>query len=222
MSKNLELQLHLVHDEKIDFGSFVAATRVEFRKMALYLVRRWTPPEWFTLEDIEQELYLGAWKYIWRFDPTRGKSISNFVTYNAIQHAKTALHVARGVTISGSPDRKVSNIETPLSMFGEEGDGEALMSVILGEAPQAEEALIEHEDRKAACKVALRACESQQERYVVLAIREAKSVDGASRVLYDDIDNRIDLRLSSEAHAERFVKRHAIAVVQRMSQTSVM
>lgn len=220
---NLEEMLVLVHGKRIDFGTFVAKTRLEFHKLACTLMRRWRSPEWFTTEDVEQELYFGASKYIWKYDVKRskGKSIQKFVVYNAMSHAKRQLHMARGVTISGSPDRKVSKIEMPLTYFGDDGEGMALLESILAETPKAEDALIAEEDRKAAVALVLKACDTEKERLVVLAIGEAGSLDAAGRLLYDDFDQRIMLRLPSEEHADRFVHRRASAVASRLGASVI-
>lgn len=215
---NLEEMLVLVRDKRIDFGTFVKNTKTEFLRLAANLLRRWRSPEWFTAEDVQQELLVGAWKYIWKFDVKRSKgmSLSRYVVYNAMAHAKTQLHKARGVTISGSPDRKVSKIETPLTFFGDDGEGYNLIESILAETPKAEDALADEQERKAAVTKALKACETPRERYVVLAIREAGSLDAAGSLLYDDFEHRIALRLPSGEHAHRFVHRQARAVAARI------
>ncbi len=224
-TKNLRALLWLVRSGEINFEEFVTRTRKEYRQMAAYLLGRWVSPVWFNIEDVEQELYLGTWHFVWEYDETRAISkktkkvipIDRYVVYNAMSKAKTQLHLARGVTISGSPDRKRSVIETPLTAFGEgDGEGEALMAMILAEEAVAETALIAEQARKKAVTATLKACESSRERYTVLAIREAGSLDAAGRLLYDDIDHRIALRLNSEQHAERFVSRHARAVAFRI------
>lgn len=222
---NLERMLTLVRDEHIDFATFVSKTRTEFERMARHLLRRWAAPEWFTLEDLEQELYLGAWKYIPRYNASHGVTFSRYIVFNAMASAKAYLHKARGVTLSGvgaaHPDRKTSHIETPLTFFGENGEGESLMNAIMSESPRAEDALIANEERRAAVQMALGACATRKERYAVLAIREAGGLDGAADVLYEDIDHRIDLRLHSEAHADRFVLRNARAVARRLAEATV-
>lgn len=221
MKSNLESKLLALKEGQVDFGDFVTTTRREFRAMATHLLRRWAAPEWFTLDDAEQELYIGAWDYVWKFEPSYGTPLARFVVYNAMGQAKRALHLARGVTISGSPDRKKSQFETPLSFFGSDGEGEALMESILGKPDTStslvEDELIADQERRRTIMTALTACENSKERYAVLAIREAGSLDGAARVLYDDIDHRIALRLASEEHADRFVRRQALAVAQRIS-----
>lgn len=211
---NLEKMLRLVRDEQITFAEFVTKTRTEFERMARHLLRRWASPEWFTIDDLVQELYVGAWKYIWRYDPKYGVSLARYIVFNSMSAAKAHLHKSRGVTISGSPDKKVSNIESPISSLGE--SGEAIIDSILSTLPAAEELLIEEEERSRAVQKALFACETPKERYAVLAIREAGGLDDAGRVLYDDIDHRIDLRLHSEEHADRFILRQARAIALRL------
>lgn len=222
MRSNLETMLRRVRDEEIGFGDFVAGTRTEFRRMALHLMRRWKTPEWLVVEDVEQELYLGAWRFVPRFDPAKGKSLARYVVFNAMSEAKREMHRARGVTIHGNPDRRVSRFEVPVSHLGaEEGDGEALTEVLLAESPEAEDAMIATQRVRRSATEALWACATPRERTAVLAIREAGSLDKAGLVLYDDVDLRIANRLGSEEQAERFIQKHAGAVAQRIAQCVV-
>lgn len=221
---NLENMLWMLRDGKVDFGAFVVATRGEYRALARSLLRRWPSPEWFTAEDLEQELYLGTWRQVWGyagadggfvdFDPSRGVAFSRWIVFGAMCGAKRALHKARGVTISGSPDRKVSQLETPASLLGEEGV--ALLDSILAQPAEAEAEIIRVQETRRAATRALRVCETSKERYAVLAIREAGSLDGAGRVLYDDVEHRTTLRLGCESAAERFVSKHAGQVARRI------
>lgn len=220
VGSNLELMLSRVRDGEIDFGAFVAHTRTEFRGMALFLMRKWKTPEWFIVDDVEQELYLGAWRCIWKYDADRGRkkgvTFARYIVFNAMAYAKREMHRARGVTVHGNPDKKRSCIETPASFLGDDGEDEALIASILAEGPRAEDEIVEHETRVRSATQALRACTTEKERYAVLAIREAGSVDEAGRLLYNDTDHRITLRLGSEDQAERFVQKHAGAVARRM------
>lgn len=227
---NLENMLWLLRDGRVDFGAFVVATRTEYRAMARYLLRRWPSPEWFSAEDAEQELYVETWRHVWGyagadggyvdFDPSRGVTLSRWVVYGAMGKTKRALHKARGVTISGSPDRKLSRVETPASFLGEEGA--ALIESILATPATAEHELSQAEETRRAATRALRACATPKERYAVLAIREAGSLDGAGRVLYDDVDHRTTLRLGCEAQAERFITKHAGQVARRIKDERVV
>ena len=226
MAKNVKLEglLRDLRDGKIDFGTYVVGTRTEYRAMAAYLLRRWTAPEWLTQEDVEQELYVSTWKHVWGyvgedggfvdFDSTRGVSLSRWVVFGAMVAAKRALHKARGVTISGSPDRKPSQFETPASFLGDDGD--SFLESILAEAPAAEREIGKVQETRKKATAALRACASTNERYAVLAIREAGSIDGASRVLFEDQEHRAALKLRTPNAAEKFVREHAYAVALRI------
>jgi hypothetical protein len=228
---NLERRLGQLRVGEIEFGAFVRATRNEYRAMAQYLMRKWATPEWFVLEDVEQELYLDTWRKIGKYDPERvtksGKapSLQRYIVFNAMGSAKRAMHVARGAGLSGSPDKRPGRFERPLSHYERDtidspsdanNRGNAWIDVILSEENADVEALSAAEEVRVAATAALRACETMHERYAVLAIREAGSLDMAPAVLYDDFDHRLDLRLGSEEKAERFVRRHAAAVAGRM------
>jgi DNA-directed RNA polymerase specialized sigma24 family protein len=213
MTKRLEEILMLVRDGHVSFAEFVIGTRTQFRSMAGYLARKWTPPSWMTLEDLEQELYLAAWHAIWDFEEGRGVGISKYVVFNAISGAKRALHKARGAKLSGSPDRNPSRMETPLAQFI---DGEQLMINTLAEPAEQESLIVAFEDRKEAVQRAVKACKSDCERAAVLAIVDTESIEGGARVIYDDVDTRLSLRLGSEEAAERFVYRTALAVAERV------
>lgn len=223
MTTNLEKQCALVLAKRVGYDAFVNATRREFLGLAASLLRRWAAP--MPTEDVVQELYLGAWLTFFpkdpskRFDPKRGTPLHKFIVFNAMSHAKRAIHKARGAKLSGTADKNPSHIETPLSALGRgEEDGDVLLNLVLFAEPIAESALIGRELREEAVERALRACTSARERVAVraLALAEGGDVDGAGRVLYDDIDTRIALRLGSEEHATRYVTSAALAVASRL------
>src|SRR5262249_26582278 len=155
----------------ITFTEFVSRTRSDFVRMANYLLRRWVSPAWFSVDDVVQELYLGAWNHIWRYEPilAKGITLARYVVYNAMTSAKAQLHKAPGATIPGPPDKKKSAIETPLTAFGDDREGESLVESLTAEAPRAEDALVTHEEwRERVCQ-ALRHCETPDERTAILA-----------------------------------------------------
>lgn len=212
-----------MRDGQITFEQFVDKTRKDFFLLASRLLQRWSSPPWFSVDDAEQELYLGAWNYIWRFEDAKGEAkgvtIERYVVFNAMSQAKRELHRARGVALGGSPDRKISNFEATLSSIGEEGDGDRLLS-LLYDPPIAEETIIEHQEKKRATKKMLKVCETVEESVVVLAIKKAGSLDEAGTVLYNNFDRRIQFRLGSESKAEKFVLRHAKALAKRAQEQS--
>lgn len=201
---------------EITFTAFTKHTRVAFARMANHLLRRWTAPSWMVPEDVVQELYLGVWVSLSTYDPSRGVTIGRYLVWNAMNRAKRALHKARGATIHGSADRSPSNIERPLSAYGEPGDGDLLAEVLLAEAPQAERVMIAHEDRAMAVTRALQACESATERVAVIALEEGGDVDGAARVLYDHPPFRVALGFVSPTQARRYVRTACTVVAKRL------
>ncbi len=211
-------------DGRITYAVFARATRREFERLANHLLRRWAPPAWYVADDVVQELLLGAWSCMWDWCPKLGPTLSRYVVYNAMSHAKRALHKARGAKLSGTSDKNPSRFERPLSSFGLDGDGEAMAESILAEEPLAERLMIEREEEEArraeAVTIALDACRTPTERAVILAIAATGDASGGAEVIYSDIDARIDLRLVSEDHALRLVLRTASAVVTRQAIAS--
>jgi len=216
---NLDKLMHALRDGAIDFGAYVAQTRREYGSMARYLLRRWRVPEWVNEHDVEQELYLETWRMVvdggCSWESGRGPTLARWVVFGAMSAAKRKLHRARGVSVSGNPDRLPSpRHERPISHI--EDSGESLLDTLHSTEPPADAALERAQETRRAATAALRACTTRAERYAVLAVREAGSVDGAAAVLYEDIDHRIALRLGDEVAADRFVRRRAAAVARRM------
>lgn len=98
---------------------FFAQSRIVWQRLARNLLRRWKAPAWYSHEEVEQELMLAAYDFVWKFDPTRakGRTIGGYVAWNAVDKAKKQLHVARGAKLSGDADKNPSRIETPFSVY---------------------------------------------------------------------------------------------------------
>jgi len=212
---NFERQLHAAFERRLAFDAFVRTTDREFARMANYLLRRWVPPAWYAFDDVMQELTIGAWSYVYRWDATRGVSLARYVVFNAITAAKRELHRARGAKLSGSQDRNPSRFERPLSSFGLDDEGDALAESILAEDALAERVLIARENRVTAIGEAFASCQNETERAVIRALASTEDVDASAGEIYEDIDRRISLRLVSEDHARRVVMRTAGAVIAR-------
>lgn len=224
--KRLEKVLRQLWAQEIGFVEFKRESHADFNRVARHLMRRWQLPEWFTIEDVEQELYLGAWRTVPKFDPSRGVTLSRFTLYGAISTTKRAMHRARGAARSRTPDRTPSCFELPASRLvaeDAEGSGAAFFDIVaanVSTAPTIEEKIISVEEVQRSATKALKACRSRRERRVVLAIRSSGSLDNAGRYLYDDIDRRVENRLGSETQADRFVRWYARAVARRVANAS--
>jgi DNA-directed RNA polymerase specialized sigma24 family protein len=218
----LQRNLVLLLDGRLSFDAFARETRLDFERMAAYLIRRWIPPTWCTHEDIVQELLVGAWIWVWQWEDGRGPTLSRYVTYNAIGHAKRALHKARGAKLSGSADKNPSRIERALSTYhkttsDEHDDIEERMLDRLAVEPEAEASILAREAVLDAVKRALPACETDEERMVLAAIARAGGLDEAGLMLYDDPDTRLTLWLSSEERGVHRVLMVAADVAARMT-----
>jgi DNA-directed RNA polymerase specialized sigma24 family protein len=216
VNKNLETQCNALRAERITFAQFVDRTRSDFVRLANHLLRLWPSPAWMVPEDLVQELYLGVWIALPDFDPDRGPTLARYLTWNAMHRAKRALHKARGASIHGSADKAPSNIEKPLSWLGEPGDGDLLAEVRLAEPPTAERTMIALEDRTMSVDRALAACTSATERVAIIALEEGGDVDGAARILYDNLPFRVALGFGNPKQATRYVTRAVRAVAQRL------
>lgn len=206
--------LHQVRDGYATFDDLMRETSSDFRSLALYLMRRWTPPAWATTEDFVQELYLGAWGAIWRWEPNRSSmTLRKYVTYNAVAAAKRELHRARGAGVSGSPDKRPSHIETPIDMH------EDMRARTLSEPAEQEARLLIQEERAEALAYALEVCESEGEREILKAIGRTGSVTTAAKVLYNNPTKRRKRQWDNEQHAERDALRAARKVVARLGGT---
>lgn len=224
MNDNLERHLHLVLDGRITWTVFERATRAEFERMALYLLRRWVPPAWYTVEDVVQELLIGTTICVWEWSKSFGPTLSRYVVYNAISYAKRELHRARGAKLSGTADKNPSRFERPLSSFGLEDEGDAIADAILAEEPVAEQTMIDAEEKAERANeglaTALEACTNETERAVIAMVAGAGDVEAGAETFYGDMDYRIGLRLVSEEHALRVVHRTVKAVAKRQTLAS--
>lgn len=214
---NLGKHLSLAYDGRITFEQLARATQRDFERMAVYLLRRWAAPAWYVLEDVAQELLLGAWQTMWSWSAAMGPSLKSFVVFGAMSRAKRELHRARGAKLSGSPDRNPGRFELPFAALvreGEEYDDRQILDRLATEA-DAESILIEREEAAEGVRAAVAACETDVERAVILAIAKAGGLAEGARAVYEDDAARVRLRLVSAEHAERVMMRKARAVVRR-------
>jgi DNA-directed RNA polymerase specialized sigma24 family protein len=185
-----------LHDGRSSFVEFSRETSQRWHRLALYLARRWRQPAWHSIEDIEQELLLGAWKHVWKFDPARGTSLERYVIFNAVDHAKKAVHVARGASLSGSADRNPGHIEV---LWDEEDEHKA--GILMSEDAEQDDAVRVRE----ALDAVKRECENVQELLSIDALAKTGSVELAGARLYGDPGTRLACRMVSEDHAVRVV-----------------
>lgn len=186
------------HEERIGFDEFVRRTSGRWRWWACRFERRYKLPNWFGREDVEQELLLAAWRAMRRFEEGRGPAPGRFMEWNAAKYTAKVVQKVRGVeqhTRKGPP--RIAEVPLP----GEDGDTPP-PSV---PPPQLEE--LERQERFAQLHAQ---CEEGVEQWVVEALWEGRSPEIAVRMVYDDVEMRLLLRLGSESDARKLV-RHVLA-----------
>jgi DNA-directed RNA polymerase specialized sigma24 family protein len=151
----------------LGFSQFAISTRKHWERMAEYLARRWRLPQWATGEDLVQDLLLGAWEAVWKYEPTRGATLAGHVTYSACDKAKKRLHRYRGANLHRRADHNPGRGELSLGrVFGEDADRR--VEQILAQPPPQE---LEVERVQALARV-MAACVTEQERRVMATLAE--------------------------------------------------
>jgi hypothetical protein len=92
---SLDAALRGVVEGTCTFVHMVNTTKPQWESLARQLARRWRAPAGVTLEDLIQELHVGAFLAIRRYDATKGKSPREYVVWNAMDRTKKWLHVQR-------------------------------------------------------------------------------------------------------------------------------
>jgi hypothetical protein len=124
------------------FDELVKRTRGYWRRLAGSIFRRWRQPMWVSPEDVEQDLLMWAWKFVWDFDPKRGTSIEKFVEYNAYDKAKKLAHRARKAKLHGNPDGEQGRFERNFSSMyssAEADEADRRVEVLSRVEPQQQE-----------------------------------------------------------------------------------
>ena len=88
---------HLVdlYEGQRTFAQFAASTRVDWTRLAKYVLARWSVPSAVEVADVQQEMLLAAWRAVESWDDTRGVSLHGHVLWNVMTSAKKWLHKQR-------------------------------------------------------------------------------------------------------------------------------
>ena len=197
----------------ISFDLFALQTKEQWRVFAADIMRKWPQPAWVELEDVEQDLLVGAWKAIQSHQAGRS-DLGGYVVWNAFDKAKKRAHKARNAYRHRGADSSPSRIERPTGLLSTESDSPTEQAIVRAvekatsiEATQ-EETLLFEEIYEALVKV----CNARQ----ALAIEALVAFDGdevaAAAFLYEDECARFRYRLQTEEQARTFVRqrRHEV------------
>ncbi len=190
----------------IDFGSFVARTRLHWKRFATALFRRWTLPPAVTTEDVEQEMLLAAYRLWPRFKPELAEPAA-YLVFHAHAKALKWMHKQRGAGLHGCPERRSSICPTPASWLDRD-DRAFLDRLVSPFAATDSRAIAEQTARLFADAVA-----DENETIVLKALGSCDGdVELAAGALYSCAGTRAALWLTSEAKARRATKKHLASV----------
>jgi len=180
------------------FAEFVRRTRSQWRSMAMGLMRRWKCPADVELEDVVQEMLLAVFAVLPDYDPTRGKTLKQYVQWNANNRAKKWMHRQRGAL--RRDDRAKSR--HPIAMS-------RLSSHALTDCPPFEEWLIvdgdQEEDSEKARHIAMIDRLFAGDVRVRETVRIVVKVDGdLTSAAMDILDRRTELGLRIASYSEAF------------------
>lgn len=186
--------LEAVQRGEMTWSVFFVTTRDEWQRLATTVYRRWRVPAAVTVDDIEQELKLGAviaapkWK-------SKKAAFPAYVVWNAVTHAKKWIHVQRDALRRDG--KAPSRIHIPFSEF------EIAPEEVL-DAEQDEMA-----ERFARIGQALTRLDELSQHVFVAILLARGDLDGAAEDVYEDKILRRVLKLESKAAAKRMVRRVA-------------
>lgn len=201
MKESLDGLLLALREGDLTATEFYKQSDPVWHRLARYLLRHWRGPCWFGEEEVAQELRAAAYVFVWEYQPDRakGRSISRYVEWNAMDKAKKALHRARGASLSGNADSNPSNIQRPFSSFAV--SPEILAKEELAESP--EDILL----REDAMQQAQFKFQTERERHVVRTLIEHGG----------DVESAVSqLQTDPQFTGPRDAARFAVKVVERL------
>ena len=216
MSDRTSLQNELLryHRGEVTFDAFARTTHKTWVALATQLHRRWKCTPAVSVDDVQQQLLVAAWRCIPKWQPARA-SLQRFVIYNAYDKAKKWVHKQRNAY--RRDDKSPSRVPVPLAMLGlEEHAEERLLSAVATDADQEQE-IIRREDeleRQERLKRAIQIFEYDD--LAFMHYKKAGTVDGAAESIRASSLARFVLNANSldsaRAVVERSIERAAEAV----------
>ncbi len=166
----------------ITFDTFARANSRDWQAMARYLLRRF--PSDLDEQDVVQELLIGSWQAMKRFDPARGVSPERYCSFNAIARTKKRLRRqarASEELLGTDPVLQLPETPDPASQVHELERGERLRHLL---------------DR----------CSSLKDAIVLMAFFREEDRTQTASALYQDPETRRLCRFGSESDAQRKVR----------------
>jgi len=193
----MERELTLLNRGEMTFDRFVYLTGPYWRRVAGDLRSRWEVPPAIGVEDIVQELLLGVWTALDKYEA--GKSpIKSFVLTRAIWSVKRWLHRERGAWgwQPKEPSRFPLSSSDTVDQYEDPGGTE-------------QERAVEVLER-------MRVASTDRERVVMERIARCPSVDLVAADIYSDPDARLTMKFDNQVAARQAVYR----TVLKMARTA--
>lgn len=201
----METQLLALRERRMTFNRFALETRPRWVALAHYLLKKWKSPPSVGVEDVVQELLLACWKFVDKWDPTRGPTLERYVVWNSTDRAKKWLHKMRKARhqrdddpsrLQPSTDGWAPGWETRVSFWGDANQEAPIM-------------------QREACESVLAACSIPDE-LLVRRFMQHKDVDAAADVLYQDPKIRLAFRFNCIEDARAEIRRAARTALGRV------
>lgn len=202
--------LEAFRDGRITATEFFRSTSPVWERIAKYLLRRWRAPSWVDVEEIVQELYIGATQSVWQYSEhlARGTTLAQYVEWNAIDYAKKKLHAMRGAKRSGNADRNPSRFELPFSSF--QTTDEWLEGMLrTGDTPQMSECSIREAIEGS--------CTTERERCALESFLSCGDIVEGAAALFDDERMRRRCGIAYPREAGRLVAQTVINLAERLA-----
>lgn len=183
--------LHEVRAGRVSFDAFVRSTIDRWRRIAAKLLREWRDtPGWLPHEDVVQDLLLAAWRCIPKWDESKGRTLEDYVIWNAKDKARKNIHRARfGKRRHRGEEHTRATCDRPASSFvrqGEDGDESTVPEVTV--QPDQHDVM----EVRRAFREAREHAASVPELLAVQAIEvTGGDLESAAAMLYDDKDARL-------------------------------
>ena len=213
-SQNMATQLRRLYDGELSFDKFYASTKKEWRLLSAYLWRRWTLPAGVTRDDVEQEMLLGVWLKLPKWDATKAE-LESFIVWNACDRAKKWIHKQRGANRHRHADASPGRYDKAFSsLAGTRETPEAfdrrLDAMMKTQEPDQEERV---DFARLICMIPER-CDSERGRQAVRYFIEASGdAKAAGEMWFADCEERFRFRLGGEQEAVGIVN-HELRLLQ--------
>lgn len=212
MSEDFRAYVWSLYVGEVTADAFFAATREHWRTLAKHMLRRWRAPSWLDPEEVEQELMLGAFEIVWKFEdrgqPDLKEALRRYVVWNAYDKAKKRLHRARNA--KRRADHAPSRVDLPASALSSDPDWDPFHEQLaVVDAEQEDEA-----ERGESLRAVLEACRDEAERAILRSLVEHGDFIAAAENIYATPSARALCRVTSPADAGRKV----VAVCDRLAE----